>query len=67
MEQYEIRIVRQGHSDRVYPSLQTGDYAAIRRGQALAKARNGFREAFEVWRADTCVYRQSAEALLGHL
>ena len=59
MEQYEIRIVREGRAIRVYPSLQAGDYAAIRRGRALAKKPEGF----EVWRADTCVYTQPAEAV----
>jgi hypothetical protein len=58
MEQYEIRIVREGRAIRVYPSLQAGDYAAIRRGQTLAKGQEGF----EVWRADRCVYTQQAEA-----
>ena len=62
MEQYEIRIVREGRAVRVYPSLQAGDYAAIRRGQALANRQEGF----EVWRADTCVYTQPGEVLHAH-
>ena len=57
MEQYEIRIVREGRAIRVYPSLQAGDYAAIRRGQTLAKKEEGF----EVWRTGACVYTQRAE------
>jgi hypothetical protein len=60
MEQYEIRIVQQGRAVRVYPSLQAGDYAAIRRGQSLAKGQDGF----EVWRADICVYAQQPAEML---
>jgi len=59
MEQYEIRIVLEGRAIRVYPSLQVGDYAAIRRGRTLAKGQEGF----EVWRTGTCVFAQQAEAM----
>ena len=54
MDQYEIRIVQKGKAVRVLASLQAGDYAAIRRGRALAKTCEGF----EVWRADVCVFTQ---------
>jgi len=57
MEQYEIRILGKEQAVRVYPCLQTGDYAAIRRGQTLAKKEEGF----EVWRTGACVYTQRAE------
>jgi len=56
MEQYEIRILGKGQAVRVYPCLQTGDYAAIRRGQTLAKGQEGF----EVWRTGKCVYTEQA-------
>ena len=63
MEQYEIRILGEGQTARVYPHLLASDHAAIRRGQTMA---NG-QERFEVWRGDACVYTQPAGAVGAHI
>ena len=52
MADYEIRILSAGQPATVLQSYQTSDFAAIRRGHALAKTD----EVVEVWRGINCVY-----------
>jgi hypothetical protein len=49
---YEIRILSDGQPATVLQSYQISDFAAIRRGHALAKAD----EVVEVWRGINCLY-----------
>jgi hypothetical protein len=49
---YEIRIPSDGQPATVLQSYQISDFAAIRRGHALAKVD----EAVEVWRGINCLY-----------
>jgi hypothetical protein len=52
MADYEIRILSDGQPATVLHSYQISDFAAIRRGHALAKAD----DVVEVWRGINCVY-----------
>jgi len=55
MERYELRIIEAGDpSPRIFAILQTSDFAAIRRAQALAKPG----QSVEVWRDMTCIFAQ---------
>ena len=52
MENYEIRIVRNGRGPFIYACPHTSDFAAIRRAQRLAEEG----DVVEVWRGLDCVY-----------
>jgi hypothetical protein len=53
MENYEIRIVKKGHSAPfIYACPHTNDYAAVRKARSLVDAG----DAVEVWRGLDCVY-----------
>ena len=55
MENYEIRIVREGRAPIIYACPHASDHAAVRRAQSLT----GEHDVVEVWRGDDCVYARN--------
>jgi hypothetical protein len=55
MEDYEIRILSEGHTQTVIEALHLNDHAAIRAAQKYAGGKP-----FEVWRGLDCIYSPPA-------
>lgn len=51
MQDYEIRILSEGHTQTVIAGLHLNDHAAIRAAQKYAAGKQ-----FEVWRGLDCIY-----------
>ena len=51
MEDYEIRILAEGHTQTVIEAIHLNDHAAIRAAQKFAAGKS-----FEVWRGLDCIY-----------
>jgi hypothetical protein len=57
MEDYEIRILSEGHTQTVIEAMHLNDHAAIRAAQKFAGGKS-----FEVWRGLDCIYSPPASA-----
>jgi len=57
MDDYEIRILSEGHTQTVIETMRLNDHAAIRAAQKFAAGK-----AFEVWRGLDCIYSPPASA-----
>ena len=60
MENYEIRIVKEGRRPIIYACPHASDHAAIRRAQGLAAEH----DKVEVWRGLDCIYATPMDARL---
>jgi hypothetical protein len=54
MQEYEIRILNQGHGDTIIEVVHLNDHAAVRAARKMARDK-----AFEVWRGLDCIYAGS--------
>jgi hypothetical protein len=57
MDNYEIRILSEGHTQTVIEAVHLNDHAAIRAAQKFADGKS-----FEVWRGLDCIYGPPASA-----
>ncbi len=60
LENYEIRIIKNGRQSVIYACPHASDYAAIRKAQSLAKPE----DQVEVWRELDCVYATRSTELV---
>jgi hypothetical protein len=57
VENYEIRIRRNGGGPIIYTGTHLSDVAAVRRARAIT----GKTDIVEVWRGDDCIYARNVD------